>query len=389
MLGSKVKVLLTRGAQIFSQTGLHFQGIQLQNAFNMAAVMGSLEDLMTKFGWPLYQIKFNFPSGNQSIFMPGKMWVIGVDVTQETGGIKPAVATISISRDAGHDGSLYHYSFSVTLLPPKRLIIGIHQMDDLIFKALETAMTQLRFQNNQKHDLPKALLFLRKGLSEGDYQSVLTKEVNGIRRALYRMNKNGPGNPQTKKHFSDAKGKFKWMPEFAFATITRNIVEQIAVFNNKTNQISIPESPIIIQKGLTSSNIWDAIGFFNIKDENKSKPTRITVLFDELKLSSNPMITSDFYQYIHGLHYSYGFAIPFIMGCPGYPAPLTYAAHYSQWFSSLILSADKEMRILNVNRSLLNRPHLEYVDVKQSLQHFRETRQQGQQQMESTNISNF
>jgi len=191
-----------------------------------------------------------------------------------------------------------------------------------------------------------------------------------------------------KKHFSDAKGKWKWLPEFAFVTITRNIVEKIAILDKKTNQISIPDTPVIVQKGLTSGKVWDAIGFFNTKDDNKSKPTRITVLYDELKLSSNPMITADFYQYIHGLHYSYGFAIPFMMGCPGFPAPLTYAAHYSQWFSSLILSSDTEMRILNVNRSLLNRPHLEYIDVKQSLQHFRQTQQQGQQ-MQSTNISNY
>ena len=256
------------------------------------------------------------------------------------------------------DPSLYHYSFHCSLLPPRRDVIGIHKMKNLIKNGLMTSMERhYKFFNK----LPNNLLFIRSGVSIGQIPFIQTKEIGGINRAVYDIVR----DKSLQRKFGDAlKTKRSWQPNIFYVMIQKNISETVYEFrsigNNKKEYFN-PAKPIIVQKDITSQTIWDSILFIGggTRAQKKWPPSKLSIIKWPENVNKNEY--RNLVQYLHSLHYAFGPALPFPMGPTSLPSPLLYAQHYGQWFNEMILNNDIDETTLKVHQQLLKRPQITFI----------------------------
>ena len=107
------------------------------------------------------------------------------------------------------------------------------------------------------------------------------------------------------------RGRFsKWNPSYIVAMVNKRIAERVYALG-RDKQYWNPNRPIVVQSGITSSNIWDCILHIGggTKAQNKWNPTRMTMI--EYPEDGYDKEFRNFVQMIHALHYGYGFSVCF------------------------------------------------------------------------------
>ncbi|XP_076257754.1 protein argonaute-2-like isoform X5 [Rhynchophorus ferrugineus] len=122
----------------------------------------------------------NHALGDRPPILGRPVMIMGADVTHPSPDSQniPSVAAVT----ASHDSNAFKYNICWRLQDPKLEIIG-----DLKNIVVE----QLHFFKQETNRMPEAIVFFRDGVSEGQFEEVVTKEVAAIRGACKQMQKEG------------------------------------------------------------------------------------------------------------------------------------------------------------------------------------------------------
>ena len=235
-------------------------------------------------------------------------------------------------------------------------------------------MSGLKTHTKLYSALPQYLLVIRGGVDQGQIPMVQTKEIAGIKRAVYKIS-HDKKNPLFKAWKLKA-----WKPKFIVVMYNKKASEKIYEYQHTEEGLRylLPSRPCIVQQAITSQNIWDTLMYVGggTRAHNKWKPSKVTILDFEIDQSE----AANLYQLLHAMHYGYGYSVPFPMGPTALPgmrvclilrsahkyniacvlvviAPLLFAAHYSQWAKEMILKHDVSIDTLDPHRKLKKRPH--------------------------------
>jgi len=347
MRGSEMKAKFTKLVQ--SREGCNkailIQCIQNGTCRKLNACLGTFEDIMIKFGNVPYTIDPLLPSGDKYIDTES-CWVWGVDVSHVRD--KPSVACLSISRKP-FEGSLRSMHFLSHLNPCRKEIIAFNNMITLALQGLEQCFAAVKA--NKKHQgqgeaLPNCIFVFRDGVADGQIEELFTKEVVGIQRAITM--------------FRNKHKLKKWKPKLEYVLCNKNTIDRFGLLDQKTGLVRSLNKPAVIYDHVLSDRLWDFIIFpyHYKKNADRTKGVRYIVLYDDLKLSKKCGASLDLFQFIFALTYMFAFSLPFPLGGTAQPAPIVYAKHYAESFSQSILSSDKSIKSLRVNKNLHNRPQV-------------------------------
>eukprot|EP00483_Globobulimina_turgida_P007749 UN07764 len=152
----------------------------------------------------------------------------------------------------------------------------------------------------------------------------------------------------------------KWKPKLQYILCNKNTIDRFGLLDQKTGLCRSLNKPCVIYDHVLSDRLWDFIIFpyHYKKNADRTKGVRYIVLFDDLKLAKKCGAALDLFQFIFSLTYMFAFSIPFPLGGTAQPAPIVYAKHYAESFSQSILSNDKQLESLRINKDLYNRPHI-------------------------------
>ena len=103
--------------------------------------------------------------------------VVGADVTHPAPGDvsrKPSIAAVVGSRDA----NVSQFNVEIRLQDKGRVVEQIEQMEKIMSSLL------LRFSQQKK---PEKIIYYRDGVSEGQFQAVLSHELFAIRKACIEL----------------------------------------------------------------------------------------------------------------------------------------------------------------------------------------------------------
>ena len=244
----------------------------------------------------------------------------------DVNGGRPTIATMASCNDVC-DPSLAHYSFHSQLLSPRRVcslsllykhnkkylmqdVISIHKMKKLAEKAI---MSGLKTHTKLYSALPQYLLLIRGGVDQGQISMVQTKEIAGIKRAVYKIT-HDKKNPLFKAWKLKA-----WKPKFIVVMYNKKVSEKIYEYQHTEEGLRylLPSRPCIVQQAITSQNIWDTLMYVGggTRAHNKWKPSKVTILDFEIDQSE----AANLYQLLHAMHYGYGYSVPFPMGPTAFP----------------------------------------------------------------------
>jgi len=341
MRGSEMKAKFTKLVQ--SQSGCNrnilIQCIQNGTCRKLNACLGTFEDIMIKFGNVPYCIDPLLPSGDRYIDIKS-CWVWGIDVSHVRD--KPSVACLSISRSP-FEGSLRSMHFLSHLNPCRKEIIAFNNMITLAFEGLEQCYNATL---SESQHLPGCIFVFRDGVADGQIEELFTKEVVGIQRAITM--------------FRNKYKLKKWKPKLEYILCNKNTIDRFGLLDQKTGLVRSLNKPAVIYDHVLSDRLWDFIIFpyHYKKNADRTKGVRYIVLFDDLKLSKKCGASLDLFQFIFALTYMFAFSLPFPLGGTAQPAPIVYAKHYAESFSQSILSSDKNLQSLKLNKNLYNRPHV-------------------------------
>merc|ERR1712233_115432 len=339
------------------------QCIQNGTCRKLNACLGTFEDIMIKFGNVPYIIDPILPSTNN--INPDLSWVWGIDVSHVRD--KPSVACLSISRKP-FEGSLRSMHFLSHLNPSRKEIIAFTNMITLAYRGLEQCYNATI---DAGETLPISIFVFRDGVADGQIEELFTKEVVGIQRAITM--------------FRNKYKLKKWKPKLEYILCNKNTIDRFGLLDQKTGLVRSLNKPAVIYDHVLSDRLWDFIIFpyHYKKNADRTKGVRYIVLFDDLKLSKKCGASLDLFQFIFALTYMFAFSLPFPLGGTAQPAPIVYAKHYAESFSQSILSTDKGLASLKVNKNLYNRPHIVTKTIFQQHQ-----QQQSQQQNANDNTKN-
>jgi len=317
------------------------QCIQAATCNSNNACLGTLEDIMIKFGNVPYRINHNLPNGTTFI-NPNDCWVIGIDVSHVSN--KPSVVMISLTRDP-FQGSLRSMHFVCHLNPNRKEIVAFSNMVSLINEALEQGY---QATIREKRNLPSCIWIFRDGVADGQIQELFTKEVVGIQRAV--------------SMFRESHKLKKWRPCLEYLLCNKNTIDRFGGWDENYGVVQQLDVPCVVYDHVLSDRLWDFIIFgYHRSKKEKTRPVRYIVLLDGLNLANDQSAskgsTIDLFQFIFGLTYMFAFSVPFPLGGTAQPSPIQYAKHYAESFSQTILSSDCCLNDLNTSDKL-NRPHV-------------------------------
>merc|ERR1719193_584529 len=325
ILGSEIKVRFTRAVDfgnIEPSSNLQPTSVQFAKVENISTatkMFGVWENMAVKAGNVLYRCDPMLPKG--SPINMEKTWVFGLDIAHN-GLSKPSVAVLSTSMDP-MEGSLRNVFEDWKMLPPRLDILSFYTMWELMDAALERGFERIGKDPNR---LPEALWVFRDGVSEGQLLEMVSKEYNGIKRAVREFNI---------KH--NLKKKLKWKPAVEFIVVQKNVHARFAE-KLPNGRIATPRSEaVVIHNYVTSARVWDFIGWFNTSGKNR--PMRYVVVKDELELAKRAPV--DLFQLCYAMCYTYSYGIPFPFGNPNQPSPIKIAKHFAENVSQGILPGDQ------------------------------------------------
>jgi hypothetical protein len=233
------------------------------------------------------------------------------------------------------------------LNPCRKEIIAFNNMITLALEGLEQCLSAVNAQPKAHREaLPGSIFVFRDGVADGQIEELFTKEVVGIQRAITM--------------FRNKHKLKKWKPKLEYILCNKNTIDRFGLLDQKTGLVRSLNKPAVIYDHVLSDRLWDFIIFpyHYKKNADRTKGVRYIVLFDDLKLSKKCGASLDLFQFIFALTYMFAFSLPFPLGGTAQPAPIVYAKHYAESFSQSILSSDKSLKSLRVNKNLHNRPQV-------------------------------
>ncbi|KAL0939565.1 eukaryotic translation initiation factor 2c [Colletotrichum truncatum] len=212
------------------------------------------------------------PNSKAPAFFKEVTMMIGADVSHGTPGIDaPSMATMTMSMD--QDATFYSAAadtngYRVEILKPLNI-------RNFLARLMPT------WHKRMNHPAPPPhLIYLRDGVSEGQYSQVLEYEVGSI-KALFK--EKYPGAKQ---------------PKFTVIVATKR--HHIRFFPQQGDKNNNPLPGTLLEKEVCHPFWWDFYLCSHVAIQGTARPVHYTVLMDEAKMSANDlqkMIYGQCYQY--------------------------------------------------------------------------------------------
>jgi len=266
------------------------------------------------------------------------IWTIGivVDVNPDNGHWPIACLTLLTDACSGSLDVVFpvcHYMYNKKRIIPYEVIIA------MMVKACVRAYAKTK-------KLPKQLIILRDGLSEGQFPELYSKEIAGIQRAVV-------------KDVPKALKRKKWKPATAFMVVQKGILDRFSVPNKKArNGLAEVIEPTLCYDGPLSKKYWDFLLQVTCKREGGARPSKYVILQDRIGLKTNPTTVGELFNYIHALHYGYVPMVPWPNGPSAVPSPLKYAAHFAESLHQNTREIDDAPGSLDSHPNLIYRPQV-------------------------------
>lgn len=317
------------------------QCVYESNVGNKNAAFGCFEDMMSKIGNILFRVQPCLPHA-RNIINTEKCWFFGLDVSHNAN--KPSVCML-VLQTKPLEGTMRGVRCSAHLNKNRVEIVPFAAMTTMVFRLLMNAWKGII--NGRKELLPKNIFVFRDGVSDGELNEVLSKEVVGFQRGI--------------KLAKESMRVAEWKPKLEFIVVCKSPIDKFGILDRNGTNVYDIEYPCVVFNGITSQKLWDFFIYpFHPKKRSATKPLRYIVLKDGMQLSKKIYSNApwDLFQLIHASLYTYSFAIPFSMGGTSQPAPIKYAKHYAETFAQMILDGDRTLSDLQLATNLRNRPHI-------------------------------
>jgi len=261
------------------------------------------------------------------------IWVIGivVDVNPDHGHSPIACMTLLTDACSGSLDVVFpvcHYMSSKKRIIPYEIVVQM--MVNVCTRA---------FAKTKK--LPKQLLVLRDGLSEGQFPELYSKEIAAIKRAAV-------------VEVPRALGKRRWKPAHCFICVQKGILDRFSVPDRNNNLREVAE-PTLVFAGPLSKKYWDFLLQVTCKHSGGAKPSKYVILHDKIGLSENDTAVAELFNFIHALHYGFAPMVPWPNGPSAVPSPLKYAAHFAEGLHENTRELDEAPGDLDCHPSLIYR----------------------------------
>lgn len=254
-------------------------------------------------------LKFNLKLGgaNQALeskdlklFGDGKTMLVGIDVTHPSPGSSsnaPSVASMVSSVDA----SLAQWPAEVKIQTARQEMVS--DLDELL-------KNRLRHWQSLHKSFPERIVVYRDGVSEGQYDTVIDKELPLLKKAC--------------KDLYPAKDTAKGLPRMAIMVVgKRHNTRFYPTSADSADKKGVNPSPgTVVDRGISESRHWDFYLQAHAALQGTARPAHYFTVWDEIFNANQPANPSpgdavDVLQNItHNLCYLFGRATKAVSVCP-------------------------------------------------------------------------
>ena len=232
----------------------------------------------------------------QTPVLNGKCMVIGADVTHPSPDQSRIPSVVGVA--ASHDIYAFQYNICWRLQGPRQ---------EMIEDFEEIICSQLNFYKEKNKVFPESILYFRDGVSEGQFQEVMNRELTAMYRAIQKC----CGNPKAIK--------------VAFVVVqkrhhTRFFPGRSGVGKDDRRNNNVPAGTIVDTQ-ITHPNETHFYLVSHQSIQGVAKPTKYCVLSDDLNMSIDDLQT---------LTYNLCHLFTRCNRSVSYPAP-TYYAHLAAY----------------------------------------------------------
>lgn len=229
--------------------------------------------------------------GNRPAFLQGNIIIMGADVTHPPPGIPnvPSYAAVT----ASYDCDFFNFNMVAQIQPPRK---------EDISGLKEIALRQLKFYYQKTQKKPNHIIFFRDGVSEGQFEKILTTEVKALKEACRSLS--------------------NYHPLITFVVVMKRHHTRLFPTNERDTydrQHNVPAGTCV-DTGITHPTEMKLKDFYLASHAailGVTKPTKYCTIYDDANLSYD-----DLEELSHYLCYMYTRCTRAV----SYPAP-TYYAH--------------------------------------------------------------
>eukprot|EP01083_Nonionella_stella_P075610 205605_1 len=305
----------------FKAKGILSQFIEEYTVSNAVKVYGAMDDCMFKIGESLYAIECNHKYKEHLI--------LGFDVNHSTMKERPSIAVMC--------GIRTYYVPKQKRINGCTTLLNHRQEIPSASLAKQMALNVLTSQLKRMKTLPKAVWYIRDGVSESQLDRLNNTEVMGVKAALVDIKKNA----ELVKFFGDE--LVEWAPKVEIVVIQKRIHDDFCAME----RLKRDANTYIVPFDVVQANKLDLY----IKKGNQH-PLRVLFLQDDLEFMSRGNIM-EACQFFLDLLFTFPYGMP--NGSTAVPSPIKWSDKWAQQYQELI--SEKHRNVKDVAKFL----NLEYI----------------------------
>lgn len=258
--------------------------------------------------WANVGLKINLKMGgaNQTLrnsdlgfFADGKTMLVGLDVTHPSPGSANTAPSV-VGIVASIDSQLAQWPADIRIQPARQEIVS--DLDTLLQSRIKL------WANNNRGKLPENIVVYRDGVSEGQYDIVIDKELPLLKRAC-----------ETMYPASDTK---KGLPRLAIVIVGKRHNTRFYPTNDKDAERSAnPQPGTVVDRGISEARHWDFYLQAHSALQGTARPAHYFTVWDEIFYPLHPGVgqggAADKLQDLtHKMCYLFGRATKAVSVCP-------------------------------------------------------------------------
>lgn len=259
--------------------------------------------------WANVGLKINLKLGgaNQTLrnsdmgfFADGKTMLVGLDVTHPSPGSTSSAPSV-VGIVASVDAQLAQWPADIRIQPARQEMVS--DLDGLLQSRIKI------WANHNKGKFPENIVVYRDGVSEGQYDTVIEKELPLLKKAC-----------ETIYPASDTK---KGLPRMAIVVVGKRHNTRFYPTNDSEAERSAnPQPGTIVDRGISESRHWDFYLQAHSALQGTARPAHYFTVWDEIFYPLHPSVTpgagaADKLQDLtHKMCYLFGRATKAVSVCP-------------------------------------------------------------------------
>ncbi|MCJ1459955.1 hypothetical protein MMC28_010334 [Mycoblastus sanguinarius] len=239
-----------------------------------------------KFNLKCGGVNQSLPDDKLSFLNRGDCMVVGIDVTHPSPGSiegAPSIAGVVASIDS------QYAQFPASIRAQKSRQEMVQYLQDMVEERLKL------WQKKNRNAFPANILVYRDGVSEGQYETVLTEELPAFKKAFEKLY------------------PVKQQPKLTIIIVGKRHHTRFFPTNPKDAdpKTGNPMNGTVVDRGVTMEKGWDFFLQAHTALQGTARPAHYVIVHDEMKLGANQLE-----QVTHSLCYLFGRATKAVSICP-------------------------------------------------------------------------